>query len=135
MRPFTPALRHGGDRHPAAGLAGHQNIAQQAVALRSSSDKVFLDSVIVTGDQDTLLVDTASKAAPDRVYMTNSYVIGNVDFIFGRATAVIDHSVITLKKRWDGSSAGFVTAPSTAAPGTRAATPPSTRGPRSATSP
>ncbi|MER7488178.1 pectinesterase family protein [Streptomyces sp. NPDC126497] len=91
-------------------LSGHQ-----AVALRTAADKVFLDGVIVEGDQDTLLLDTAAKDKPGRVYVTNSYVVGNVDFIFGRATAVIDRSVITLKKRWDGSSAGYVTAPSTAA--------------------
>ncbi|MCH5674786.1 pectinesterase family protein [Streptomyces gilvus] len=95
--------------------AAHQDIAQQAVALRTSADKVFLDGVIVSGDQDTLLVDTAAKDKLGRVYMANSYVIGNVDFIFGRATAVIDKSVITLKKRWNGTSAGYVTAPSTAA--------------------
>ncbi|MDT7845969.1 pectinesterase family protein [Streptomyces justiciae] len=95
--------------------AAHTDIAQQAVALRTSADKVFLDGVIVSGDQDTLLVDTAAKEKLGRVYMTNSYVIGNVDFIFGRATAVIDKSVITLKKRYNGTSAGYVTAPSTAA--------------------
>ncbi|MDW4909739.1 pectinesterase family protein [Streptomyces sp. ADMS] len=95
--------------------AAHQDIAGQAVALRTAADKVFLDSVIVSGDQDTLLVDTASKDKLGRVYMTNSYVVGNVDFIFGRATAVIDKSVITLKKRWNGTSAGYITAPSTAA--------------------
>jgi pectate lyase len=95
--------------------AAHQDISQQAVALRTAADKVFLDGVIVSGDQDTLLVDTAAKEKLGRVYMTNSYVIGNVDFVFGRATAVIDKSVITLKKRWNGTSAGFVTAPSTVA--------------------
>ena len=95
--------------------ASHQDIANQAVALRTAADKVFLDGVIVSGDQDTLLVDTAAKDKLGRVYMKNSYVVGNVDFIFGRATAVIDKSVITLKKRWDGSSAGYITAPSTAA--------------------
>ncbi|EFL33135.1 pectinesterase [Streptomyces viridochromogenes DSM 40736] len=91
-------------------LSGHQ-----AVALRTAADKVFLDGVIVSGDQDTLLVDTAAKDKLGRVYVSDSYVIGNVDFIFGRATAVVDKSVITLKKRWDGTSAGYVTAPSTAA--------------------
>ncbi|MFC5956635.1 pectinesterase family protein [Streptomyces pratens] len=91
-------------------LAGHQ-----AVALRTAADKVLLDGVIVEGDQDTLLLDTAAKDRLGRVKVTNSYVVGNVDFIFGRATALIDRSVITLKKRWDGSSAGYVTAPSTAA--------------------
>ena len=85
------------------------------MALRTAADKVFLDGIIVNGDQDTLLLDTAAKDRLGRVYVTNSYVIGNVDFIFGRATAVIDQSVITLKKRWDGTSAGYVTAPSTAA--------------------
>ncbi|MFD3733649.1 pectinesterase family protein [Streptomyces sp. NPDC058632] len=91
-------------------LAGHQ-----AVALRTAADKVLLDGVIVEGDQDTLLLDTAAKDRPGRVKVTDSYVVGNVDFIFGRATALIDRSVITLKKRWDGSSSGYVTAPSTAA--------------------
>ncbi|MFJ4282862.1 pectinesterase family protein [Streptomyces massasporeus] len=91
-------------------LNGHQ-----AVALRTAADKVFLDGIIVSGDQDTLLLDTAAKDRLGRVYVANSYVIGNVDFIFGRATAVVDRSVITLKKRWDGTSAGYVTAPSTAA--------------------
>lgn len=96
--------------------AANQNMNdRQAVALRTAADKVFLESVTVTGDQDTLLLDTASKTTLGRVYMTDSVVIGNVDFIFGRATAVIDESVITLKKRWDGSSAGYITAPSTAA--------------------
>ncbi|MER6674430.1 pectinesterase family protein [Streptomyces sp. NPDC000983] len=91
-------------------LSGHQ-----AVALRTAADKVYLDSLIVNGDQDTLLLDTAGAAKLGRVYVRNSYITGNVDFIFGRATAVIDQSVITLKKRWNGTSAGYVTAPSTAA--------------------
>lgn len=91
-------------------LSGHQ-----AVALRTAADRVALDGLIVEGDQDTLLLDTPSKSVLGRVHMTNSYIVGNVDFVFGRATAVIDRSVITLKKRWNGTSGGYVTAPSTAA--------------------
>ncbi|MET9965835.1 pectinesterase family protein [Streptomyces sp. NPDC006356] len=91
-------------------LSGHQ-----AVALRTAADRVFLDGIITEGDQDTLLLDTAAKDRLGRVYVRNSYVTGNVDFIFGRASAVIDRSVIALKKRWNGTSAGYVTAPSTAA--------------------
>ncbi|MFJ3161129.1 pectinesterase family protein [Streptomyces kanasensis] len=87
----------------------------QAVALRTAADKIVLDGLIVDGDQDTLLLDTAAKERLGRVYVKNSYVSGNVDFVFGRATAVIDQSVLTLKKRWNGTSAGYVTAPSTAA--------------------
>ncbi|MEU6677926.1 pectinesterase family protein [Streptomyces sp. NPDC046925] len=90
-------------------LSGHQ-----AVALRTAADKMFLDGVIVEGDQDTLLLDTASKTKLGRAYIRDSSIIGNTDFIFGRATAVVDRSVITLKKRWDGTSQGYVTAPSTA---------------------
>ncbi|MGW5848751.1 pectinesterase family protein [Streptomyces sp. NPDC055254] len=96
--------------------AAHQSLeGHQAVALLTTADKIVLDSVIVTGDQDTLELETAAKDTPGRVYVTNSYIVGNVDFVFGRATAVIDQSVITLKKRWNGTSAGYITAPSTPA--------------------
>ncbi|MFC8955377.1 pectinesterase family protein [Streptomyces sp. NPDC057101] len=96
--------------------AANRNLnGHQAVALRTAADRILLDSVIISGDQDTLLLDTAAKDRTGRVYVTGSYVIGNVDFVFGRATAVIDRSVLTLKKRWDGTSAGYVTAPSTPA--------------------
>lgn len=90
-------------------------VGHQAVALRTGADKVVLDGVIVSGDQDTLEMETPGSDKPGRVYVTNSYITGNVDFVFGRATVVINKSVINLKKRWDGSSAGFVTAPSTQA--------------------
>ncbi|WP_330349059.1 pectinesterase family protein [Streptomyces sp. NBC_00582] len=93
----------------------HQDIANQAVALLTQADRIVLDGVIVNGDQDTLEMESAAKDKVGRVYISNSYITGNVDFIFGRATAVIDKSVITLKKRWNGTSAGYVTAPSTAA--------------------
>ncbi|WP_367322196.1 pectinesterase family protein [Streptomyces sp. HUAS ZL42] len=95
--------------------AKHQDIANQAVALLTQADKIVLDGVIVNGDQDTLEMETAAKDKLGRVYVTNSYITGNVDFVFGRATVVIDKSVITLKKRWNGTSAGYVTAPSTPA--------------------
>ncbi|MBT2443338.1 pectate lyase [Streptomyces sp. ISL-36] len=95
--------------------ASHQDIANQAVALLTSADRIVLDGVIVNGDQDTLELETAAKDKPGRVHVTNSYITGNVDFVFGRATVVIDKSVITLKKRWNGTSAGYITAPSTPA--------------------
>ncbi|MEV8022231.1 pectinesterase family protein [Streptomyces sp. NPDC086554] len=96
--------------------AAHQGQeGHQAVALRTAADKVVLQHVVVDGDQDTLLLDTAAKGKQGRVYVDRSYVTGNVDFVFGRATAVINRSVLTLKKRSDGTSAGYVTAPSTAA--------------------
>ncbi|MEO3755271.1 pectinesterase family protein [Streptomyces sp. B6B3] len=86
----------------------------QAVALRTRADRVVLDTVVVTGDQDTLLLDSASQDVQGRVHITDSTIQGNVDFIFGRATAVITDSVIEVTQRPDGTSAGYVTAPSTA---------------------
>ncbi|WP_307815523.1 hypothetical protein [Streptomyces sp. 7-21] len=74
----------------------------------------MLDSVVVTGDQDTLLLDSAGRGVQGRVYVTDSLIQGNVDFIFGRATAVSTGSVIEVTTRPDGSSGGYVTAPSTA---------------------
>lgn len=86
---------------------------QQALALRTAADKVVLDSLILNGDQDTLLMDFAGEDKLSRVYLTNSYIVGSVDFIYGRATAVVDKSVITLKKRWNGASGGYILAPGT----------------------
>ncbi|WP_419999470.1 pectinesterase family protein [Streptomyces boninensis] len=88
---------------------------QQAVALRTIGDRIQIVDALISGDQDTLLMDSPSKDVRSRVYITGSTITGNVDFIFGRATAVVDRSVITLKKRWNGDSGGYVTAPSTAA--------------------
>ncbi|QLH26414.1 pectinesterase family protein [Streptomyces sp. Rer75] len=88
---------------------------KQAVALRTAADKIVLDNIGAVGDQDTLLLDSASKTTVGRVYVNNSVVQGNVDFVFGRASAVINKSTIRLVKRYDGSSGGYVAAPSTAA--------------------
>lgn len=62
----------------------------QAVALYTAADKVILDSVRLIGNQDTLWVTGTNK----RVYVKSSYVAGDVDFIFGNATAVFDSSEI-----------------------------------------
>ncbi|GAB2938720.1 pectinesterase family protein [Streptomyces mayteni] len=92
-----------------ANQAGHQ-----AVALRTRADRIRLENVVVNGDQDTLLLDTANRDTRGRVLITGSTIRGNVDFIFGRATAVITNSVIEVTRRPDGSSGGYVMAPSTA---------------------
>ncbi|EXU65164.1 pectin esterase [Streptomyces sp. PRh5] len=88
---------------------------KQAVALRTAGDRIVLDNIGAVGDQDTLLLDSASKDKVGRVYVNNAWIQGNVDFIFGRASAVINKSAIRLVKRYDGSSGGYVAAPSTAA--------------------
>ncbi|QKV67657.1 pectin esterase [Streptomyces harbinensis] len=87
----------------------------QAVALRTRGDRIVLANIAAHGDQDTLLLDSANKDRQGRVHISDSLITGNVDFIFGRATAVITDSVIEVTRRPDGTSAGYVTAPSTAA--------------------
>ncbi len=93
-----------------AGQEGHQ-----AVALRTRGDRIVLENIVADGDQDTLLLDSPGKEEQGRVHISGSTVRGNVDFIFGRATAVITDSRIEVTRRPDGTSGGYVTAPSTAA--------------------
>ncbi|MGF0116789.1 pectinesterase family protein [Promicromonospora sp. Marseille-Q5078] len=88
-------------------LSGHQ-----AVAVKTRADRVVFDQVRFLGNQDTLYLDTPAADVPSRVYVTRSYVEGDVDFIFGRATAVIEDS--TIKALWrDSDPDGYVFAPST----------------------
>ncbi|MDP9148459.1 MAG: pectinesterase family protein [Myxococcota bacterium] len=70
--------------------------APQAVALATTGDQVILDNVRIISHQDTLYVDRAKPppSTVSRVYVKNSYVAGDVDFIFGAATAVFDHCQI-----------------------------------------
>ncbi len=48
-----------------------------------------------------------------RVYMKNSYIDGNTDFIFGSSTIIFDTCVIYPRTRLDNGSGGFVTAANT----------------------
>lgn len=79
----------------------------QAVALRTTGDRIALYNDRVTGRQDTLYLDTKSPTTTARVYVRDTYVSGTVDFIFGRATGVFDHDTI------DSVDGGYVTAAST----------------------
>lgn len=93
-----------------ADQAGHQ-----AVALRTAADRIVLRGIVAEGDQDTLLLDTAAKSVQGRVLVVDSTVRGNVDFVFGRATAVVRNTEIEVTTRPDGRSLGYVAAPSTVA--------------------
>jgi pectin methylesterase-like acyl-CoA thioesterase len=79
----------------------------QAVALRTTGDRIALYNDRVTGRQDTLYLDTPTPTATARVYVRDTYVAGTVDFIFGGATAVFDHDTI------DSVDGGYVTAANT----------------------
>jgi pectate lyase/pectin methylesterase-like acyl-CoA thioesterase len=85
----------------------------QAVALLTSADRVQLDNIRLVSHQDTFYVRRPAPGAPARVFMRASLVEGDVDFVFGNATLVIDDS--TLQSRADRQRAGHVLAPSTPA--------------------
>lgn len=60
----------------------------QAVALANRSDRSILKHCRILGHQDTLFADFG------RQYYLDDYIEGTVDFIFGNAAAVFDHSEI-----------------------------------------
>ncbi|KAA0931571.1 pectin esterase [Streptomyces apricus] len=89
----------------------------QAVALKVQGDRSAFHHCRFLGHQDTLYADTASVGVLARQYFSHCYVEGDVDFVFGRATAVFEHCHFRTLDRTDLATApyGFVFAPSTAA--------------------
>jgi len=80
----------------------------QAEALRVNGDKCVLRSCNFLSFQDTLLLS-------GRVYVTNCYVEGDVDFIWGQGTTVFDHCEIKalhsgyyVQSRNSGERAGYI---------------------------
>jgi pectin methylesterase-like acyl-CoA thioesterase len=98
------------DEQAHAADAGHQ-----AVALRTVADRIAFYNCRFLGNQDTLELDATSTGAEDRVYLRDSYIAGDVDFIFGPATAVFDHDTIDALDRGgkSGDTNGYITAAST----------------------
>lgn len=62
----------------------------QAVALMTEADKIVLQNVRVLGHQDTLYVETPNADTVVRAYVKDATISGDVDFVFGGATAVFD---------------------------------------------
>jgi len=85
----------------------------QAVALYVTGDKTVLENVRLHGFQDTLYADTASDTKPSRIYIHNSFIEGDTDFIFGGASMVIDASDLHYLSSRKGSGSGVYLAPST----------------------
>lgn len=87
----------------------------QAVALMTQGDKIQLEDVNLLGHQDTFYVRAAPGNAGDRVYVHHSLVAGDVDFIFGAGTLVIDDcTIVSRSERRAAGEGGHVLAPSTA---------------------
>lgn len=81
---------------------------QQALALRIRGDRVLLEDCVLRARQDTALLDTPGYASVSRVHLRRCVVEGDVDFVYGRATAVLEQCVIR------SIGPGYVAAPSTA---------------------
>ncbi|MQM23250.1 hypothetical protein Taro_056312 [Colocasia esculenta] len=78
---------------------GFQNTAgavkQQAVALRVQSDRAVFYNCRVDAYQDTLYVQSG------RQFFRNCVISGTVDFIFGASAAVIQNSLIVVRRPMD----------------------------------
>lgn len=81
------------------------NANTQAVALKTQGDRQAFYDCRILGYQDTYLGNSIGRA-----YFKNSYIEGNVDFIFGRQTVVFDQCTTYINR-----NNSVVTAPSTEA--------------------
>ena len=89
------------------------NGPSQALAVRTVGDKVTFDGTRFLGNQDTYLADTAGRDATARTYLKDCYIEGDVDFIYGRGTAVLDGCTIHSLDRGSSTNNGYIVAPST----------------------
>ncbi|MEV1021708.1 pectinesterase family protein [Streptomyces sp. NPDC050264] len=97
--------------------ADHPDITgTQAVALKVMGDRSAFFGCRFLGHQDTLYADSSALTTFARQYFRDCYVEGDVDFVFGRGTAVFDQCHFRTLDRTDlaGAPYGFVFAPSTA---------------------
>jgi pectin methylesterase-like acyl-CoA thioesterase/pectate lyase len=98
---------------PAAG-ATVPTQGTQAVALMTRGDRIQLEDMRLFSHQDTLYVRASAPDEAARVYVHASLVAGDVDFVFGDATLVLERCVLYSRADRRGrESTGIVLAPST----------------------
>lgn len=104
-------VRRGEPYPPGVGESG----GAQAVALTLAGDRIQLENVRLLGHQDTLFARRAAPGQPARQLIRHSLIAGDVDFIFGNAVLVIEHStILTRAHRRTPGHGGIILAPSTA---------------------
>ncbi|MFE7169511.1 pectinesterase family protein [Streptomyces sp. NPDC057616] len=97
--------------------ADHPDITgTQAVAIKVQGDRSAFTHCRFLGHQDTLYADSTALGTFARQYYAHCYAEGDVDFVFGRASAVFERCHFRTLNRTDLAAApyGFVFAPSTA---------------------
>lgn len=85
----------------------------QALALKTTGDKIVLQNVRLHGFQDTLQLAALNATTVSRVYVKDSFIEGDTDFIYGNATVVLDNTEVHYLSSRRGSSSGVIMAPST----------------------
>jgi pectinesterase len=98
------------DETSAAGAADFS-----AVALLTRGDRLVLEKVRISGNQFVTLFDTPDPTQVSRVYVKDSTIEGDMQYITGRGTVVIDHSDLHFLPARLGASMGSYYAMSTAA--------------------
>ncbi|MFG2130141.1 pectinesterase family protein [Streptomyces sp. NPDC048751] len=86
---------------------------EQALAMKTTGDRIVFEDTAFLGNQDTLMTDSPKLDVISRVYVRDSYIEGDVDFVYGRATTVIERSVIRALSRGSTTNNGYITAAST----------------------
>jgi pectinesterase len=93
--------------------AAHELSGEQALAMKTTGDRIVFEDTAFLGNQDTLMTDSPKLDVISRVYVRDSYIEGDVDFVYGRATTVIERSVIKALSRGSTTNNGYITAAST----------------------
>jgi pectinesterase len=93
--------------------AAHELNGEQALAVKTTGDRIVFEDTAFLGNQDTLMTDSPKLTTVSRVYIRDSYIEGDVDFVYGRATTVIERSVIRALSRGSATNNGYITAAST----------------------
>ncbi|MFJ4976701.1 pectinesterase family protein [Streptomyces coeruleorubidus] len=93
--------------------AAHELKGEQALAMKTTGDRIVFEDTAFLGNQDTLMTDSPKLTTLSRVYVRDSYIEGDVDFVYGRATTVIERSVIRALSRASDTNNGYITAAST----------------------
>ncbi|MEZ0492012.1 pectinesterase family protein [Kineococcus sp. TBRC 1896] len=83
-------------------------VEAQAIALRTLGDRITVQRCRLLARQDTLLLDAPGWSDVRHVHLRDCLVEGDVDFVYGRATAVLEGGEVRSNGR------GWVSAPSTA---------------------
>ena len=94
-------------------MANTYGTGSQALALYAGGDRQTYVNVRLLGRQDTFLSWGGTGSAQVRQYVYNSYVEGDVDFIYGNGDLVIDRSTIRSLDRGSSSNNGYITAAAT----------------------